>query len=164
MAEKRPRGHVALSLPEPPLLWEETPKKVGSPKTWRPPPKWEKRKCWKDRTLLLTGITLDDLLGCLGELCWFLHQRGESDNIWLQCWCNCGCSRVKSKYFHHLRITAGGKWCGSNAQICIPPITAHSSNLIFARLHPHRWFIPTSATFCKGYLRLPYSRSNFGLA
>ena len=36
-------------------------------------------------TLLLTGITLDDLLGCLGELCWFLHQRGESDNIWLQC-------------------------------------------------------------------------------
>ena len=120
------------------------PQKKWDPQKHEDPPKWEKRKCWQDRTLLLTGITLDDLLGCLGELCWFLHQRGESDNIWLQCWCNCGCSRVKSKYFHHLRITAGGKWCGSNAQICIPPITAHSSNLIFASLHPHRWFIPTS--------------------
>ena len=44
-------------------------------------------------------------------------------------------ARVKSKYFRHPGITGCGKWCGSNAQICIPPITARP-NLEFPTPSP----------------------------
>ena len=30
------------------------------------------------------------LEGRNGGLCWFLHRDDAGDNIWLQCWCNCG--------------------------------------------------------------------------
>ena len=72
-----------------------TPKKLRSPKIKRPPPLpiVKKRKWWNDKTVLMTGIPLDDLSGCLRErktgLCWFLHRGDDagrrSDNIWLQC-------------------------------------------------------------------------------
>ena len=87
------------------------------------------------------------LEGRNGGLCWFLHRDDAGDNIWLHCWCNCGCSRVKSKYFHHLGITAGGKWCGSNAQICItnnctfhqPHLSHHHRHQCWHHSHHCQW-------------------------